>query len=776
MKIREKISLILINGAILIILVSGIAINIFASNELKQINKSSIAKINDSQAHEIVLFLKNKKENSDILAAASVYRDFLLEPKDSSQYKSIKEKIDKRLTRTLEIDKDILEAYILNSDGKAVASSDKEEEGEDRSKDPYFIQAQKSAYIKPPYFYDVYKKIVFSVSSPILSDNGGFLGVSVLVFSMDGFNNVIHPEIPDTTTGENFLINKDYLLISPGRFTAPKDILVKKIETQNAKECFTSSEEQKDLQGVFKSSTANYLDYRGINIIGSHHYIADAGLCLITKEDTSEVLAPATFLTFIIILVSLGVLGIFIPIFYYITSRITKSIASLNESVKLVESGDLNRKIIIETGDEIGDLSKSFENMVGAVKKSRENVDRKVEEQTKEIKERQQHIEEQQKATVNILEDIEEEKTKIDSLLSSIGDGVIATDINANVIFINKAAGDMLGWKLEEVLGKRIYDILQMVDDKGKQIKEKERPFHIALEEKKKFLVPIQSPHYYIKKNGDKFPVSVIVSPVLIGDKLIGAIDVFHDITHEAAVDRAKTEFVSLASHQLRTPLSAINWYTEMLLAGDAGKITKDQKQYLEEVYRSNKRMVDLVNSLLNVSRIDLGTFAIVPEPIDIVEVSKSVLAELIPMIKTKKMNIEENYDKKLPKIKVDAKLIRIIFQNLLSNAVKYTPDEGRVSVSIKKQDENVSIKVEDTGYGIPEKDQARIFEKLFRADNIREKETDGTGLGLYIIKSILEQSGGSIKFESKENKGTTFYVTIPLSGMKAKEGSKGLS
>jgi len=286
----------------------------------------------------------------------------------------------------------------------------------------------------------------------------------------------------------------------------------------------------------------------------------------------------------------------------------------------------------------------------------------------------------------------------------------------------------------------------------------------------------LQKPYYYTKRDGEKFPVSISVTPVIMNGKIVGAINVFRDITHEKEIDKAKTEFVSLASHQLRTPLSAINWYTEMLLAGDAGKISKDQKQYLEEVYKSNKRMVELVNSLLNVSRIDLGTFAIVPEPVNLAEVSKSILTELTPMVKTKKMKIEENYDKSIKKISVDQKLTRIIFQNLISNAVKYTPEGGKVSVSIEKQDKNALIKVQDTGYGIPKKDQARIFEKLFRADNVREKETDGTGLGLYIVKSILEQSGGKISFESEENKGTTFYVTIPLSGMKAKEGTKDLS
>jgi len=186
--------------------------------------------------------------------------------------------------------------------------------------------------------------------------------------------------------------------------------------------------------------------------------------------------------------------------------------------------------------------------------------------------------------------------------------------------------------------------------------------------------------------------------------------------------------------------------------------------------------MVDLVNALLNVSRIDLGTFAIEPESIEIKKIAESVLKELIPQTKQKQTKITEEYDEDLPTIQADPKLIRIIFQNLLSNAVKYTPKGGEIFLSITKDKRNLSIEVADNGYGIPKDQQSKIFTKLFRADNIRQKDTEGNGLGLYIVKSIVDESGGKIWFESEENKGTTFYVTLPLEGMKKKQGAKGLN
>jgi signal transduction histidine kinase len=264
------------------------------------------------------------------------------------------------------------------------------------------------------------------------------------------------------------------------------------------------------------------------------------------------------------------------------------------------------------------------------------------------------------------------------------------------------------------------------------------------------------------------------VAPVILNAKIVGAVEVFRDITKEKEIDKAKTEFVSLASHQLRTPLSTVNWYSEMLLTGDVGEVTADQKKYLEEIYNGNQRMVDLVNTLLDVSRIEMGTFLVEPKPTNIVNLAQSVIDEQKLQIDEKEIRLSTVFEKNIPVIQTDPKLLRMVIQNLLSNSVKYTPNAGRVEVSLfLDTQKNVILKMSDTGYGIPKNQQDKIFTKLFRADNIIGKDTEGTGLGLYIAKSIVEQAGGKIYFDSKENKGTTFYVTLPL-GKKRKNGGVG--
>ena len=213
-----------------------------------------------------------------------------------------------------------------------------------------------------------------------------------------------------------------------------------------------------------------------------------------------------------------------------------------------------------------------------------------------------------------------------------------------------------------------------------------------------------------------------------------------------------------------------------MLLSKYVGELNEKQRQYVKEIYAGNLRMVALVNALLNVSRIDLGTFAVEPEIVNLVEICDSVLAELNPQIIQKRQTITRFYKTAPKEYKADPKLIRIIFQNFLSNSVKYTQEEGSIEAEISVKDNMLYIRVSDNGYGIPKAQHGKIFEKLFRADNVRQKDTEGTGLGMYIIKAIVDSAGGKIWFESEENQGTTFHVLLPLTGMAKKGGAKGLT
>lgn len=351
-----------------------------------------------------------------------------------------------------------------------------------------------------------------------------------------------------------------------------------------------------------------------------------------------------------------------------------------------------------------------------------------------------------------------QEKAKTDAVFSSIGEGAIATDENGIIYRINKAALDILGISEKYALGKWFPDVVIIVDSNNKVISPLERPITRAFLTGK----TISERVYYRTKKDPRLPVFVTVSPILLNGKPIGAVETFRDITQEYKVDRMKSEFISIASHQLRTPLSAINTYSRMLNSGYAGELTKEQKDFMRIILSSIDRMNELINTLLDISRIETGKLQINSSSVDYKEVILPIVREFTPQAVEKNITLSiKTPDKPLP-VMADPLLLSEVFSNLLSNAIKYTPPKGKVSVTLAKKDSNIVLSVKDTGYGIPKESQEYLFSKFFRAGNVLQKETFGTGLGLYMVKLIANSIGGKVWFESRENIGSTFYFSIP--------------
>jgi PAS domain S-box-containing protein len=357
---------------------------------------------------------------------------------------------------------------------------------------------------------------------------------------------------------------------------------------------------------------------------------------------------------------------------------------------------------------------------------------------------------------------------KVEALVSSLGEGIVVTDKNGNVELINPAAEKLIGWSIAEAVGKKWYDLAPLEDAGGKRIPPEDRATQKVLSSGQPRSNAL---YYYVRRDGSRFAVGTTAAPVRLKGETIGVIAVFRDITHEREVDQAKSEFVSLASHQLRTPLSAIKWFSEMLMAGDAGQMTSEQLEFIKNIDMSNERMIELVNSLLNISRIESGRIIIDPALTDMESLIKRVITDMQVRYHDKKVEISFEFQKAMPQVMLDQKLISQVYTNLLTNAYKYTPENGKISVSVNIQGNEIVSMIKDTGYGIPKSDQHRVFEKFFRGSNVIKVVTDGTGLGLYLVKTIIESSHGRIWFESADGQGTTFWFTLPLDGMQAKSG-----
>lgn len=271
--------------------------------------------------------------------------------------------------------------------------------------------------------------------------------------------------------------------------------------------------------------------------------------------------------------------------------------------------------------------------------------------------------------------------------------------------------------------------------------------------------------------------ITAIAIAVLVGlaFMLSSILYVRRYLKKEEQLERAKDEFVSLVSHQLRTPLASIRWFSELAL-DEKGKLNAAQKDALENIQLSTVNMIKLVTTMLNISRIELGRLKIEPQPTNITELIERNIKEVEPLAKEKNVAIHTELDD-IPAFSADPLLMSQIVHNLLTNAIRYSrPSDAQVTISARLLSNDFELRVADNGIGIPKAAQKRLFERFYRADNAKQVQKDGTGLGLYLIKIILKQAGGNIAVDSQEGGGTTFIVTLPKGGMRSKEGEKTLA
>lgn len=349
---------------------------------------------------------------------------------------------------------------------------------------------------------------------------------------------------------------------------------------------------------------------------------------------------------------------------------------------------------------------------------------------------------------------LEEQHKQFRTAAENSFDHMVVTDPDGRIEYANHSAELATGYALKEMIGKTpslwgglmpkaFYENLWDV------IKVQKLPFVGEIRNK--------------RKSGEEYQAELHISPVF-DDKgeIAHFVGIERDITKMRELDATRLEFVTLASHQLRTPLSTLNWYSEVLLSGDIGELSPEQEMYTKEIYKASQRMVNLVNDLLNLSRIDLGKVAVQSTDVNVVEILDQTIGDQKAFILEKNLKLELDIPSVL-KIKSDEQLLLNVMSNLISNAVKYTPQDGKISINLSKKADKLHFSITDSGYGIPKADQFKIFTKFFRAENTKKHSSDGTGLGLYICKAFIENAGGKIKFDSKEMQGTTFSFELPL-------------
>ncbi|KYO66158.1 two-component system histidine kinase PnpS [Thermovenabulum gondwanense] len=433
-------------------------------------------------------------------------------------------------------------------------------------------------------------------------------------------------------------------------------------------------------------------------VVGIVYLISPMESIYETLSEIKTILFTATLIALLIT----GVLG------YSLSKTITGPIQEVTNKAALLAEGNFDQKIEVKSKDEVGKLTEMFNFLAGRLKET--------------------------------LEQISEEKNKMEAIFKNMADGVIALDKEGEVIYVNPAA-----FKLLEVEEGNSYRVL------GKKLKEE---LKIDIKEE------IKSQKDFMAKINDSI-LKVIIAPMKREEKTAGFILILHDITKEQKLEEMRREFVANVSHELRTPLTTIKSYTETLLDG-ALNDEEVSMQFLNVINEETDRMTRIVNDLLELSRLDNKEARFNKKAINLSKVLAAAVSKMKVNAKKKGITICENVKEDLPLCYADADKMEQVFQNILSNAIKYTPEGGNITVNLWCESNFVITSIKDTGIGIPREDLPRIFERFYRVDKTRSREFGGTGLGLSIAKEIVKAHEGEIEIKSELGEGTEVTVKIP--------------
>ncbi|MGX7132732.1 MULTISPECIES: cell wall metabolism sensor histidine kinase WalK [Enterococcus] len=400
-----------------------------------------------------------------------------------------------------------------------------------------------------------------------------------------------------------------------------------------------------------------------------------------------------------------------------VSRSITQPIGEMREQALRIARGDYSRKVAVHGKDELGQLAETFNQLA-------------------------ERIEETQDA-------MESERNRLDSVLSHMTDGVIAADRRGKIITINEMALMLLNVQSEDVIGQSMLELLD-IEEEYTLRKILENPDEILIE----------------RETADRGTIILRTDFSMIRREsgfISGLVAVMHDVTEQEKTEQERREFVSNVSHELRTPLTSMRSYIEALSEG-AWKDEEIAPNFLKVTLDETDRMIRMINDLLSLSRMDSGNAQLQLEYVNFNELLSFVLDRFDMMVtnQEKKYVIQREFTQRELWVEIDPdKMIQVI-DNIMNNAIKYSPDGGIIKVRLVETHNNIMLSISDQGLGIPKKDLFRVFDRFYRVDKARARRQGGTGLGLAISREVMKAHGGAIWADSKEGKGSTFYITLP--------------
>lgn len=478
---------------------------------------------------------------------------------------------------------------------------------------------------------------------------------------------------------------------------------------------------------------------QGKEVLAAYRFLPSLGFGLAVQVEKVEALRAVTVLASFLTAVGVLLLLLSGSIAFLLAQQLADPLHALAIKLSHLRPGAWGLRRSVHTGDEV------------------ELLDCAVVDMAKRLQAIYDHLEEEVAART---EELKKQYLLDHTILESIQQGVVTVDHTGMIMEVNSAALSLLGLPKEKLLGVSAVSALKFCEGQD-VVPPKKHPVVFCLQKRKSFRSVLGTRLNLLKDDREFLPIVLSAAPLIQHHRLHGVVVVFHDVTEERKLDYMKSEFISLASHQLRTPLSAFRWYLE-LLSGRGGKLSHEQREYVREMRHAADRMTNLLSALLHAAKLEGGTITADVRRVNLTDLVRELAEDWKHLASDAKLTSSLSLPSSAVWVMTDPVLLRIVLQNLMINAVKYSRPGGRVHLTLQCGKSSVRIAVHDTGVGVPVREQKNVFQKFFRASNIRSMDTDGSGLGLYISKSVVERLGGKLTFQSTEGKGSTFTVRLP--------------
>lgn len=792
-KMKNSIKKKLLKQTQSIIILCSLSIGLWTYFNLKTaIEQTKVAELaikSNIMAHHTDHFLSTQKLNIKFIASSPLIKNSLIAAKNEASFNQIA--LNDYFAETNKLDKStIKEIFLITKEGKIIATTKQKKISAHQQQAFYYLKNKEKISVSDPFPSKRLDDYYLIFTHPI-QEKGEFLGNLVTINRTDQLYDVMLDSKNQGKTEETYIINKNGVMISPSRFLQ-KVILKQKVITPNTRDFISTKTNYSD--SIKRLNTKPFINYRNALVYGSHKKIEEANWLCIAEINKKEALKPLRKMAvnIIIIVIIFCVIGTIST--SYIIAGFSKTINIFQEGITKMASGDLKHRINTNTDDELNILAQGFNNMAAKLqisnknlKNSYNNLEAKIDEKTKES-------ENAKKAALSLMQDanMEKENTKmtlrklqytneklrnLSQAIEQSPISVVIADDDAKIIYINPKFTEVTGFEEKEIIGKDLKFITtqKQSDDFYQKIWEQ-----ISSGNEWKGAFENQ------KKNGETYWEQSLISPVFDDErKITHYLLVKEDKTlqkkYEEALKQAKTEadnankaksaFLRNINHEIRTPINAIIGISHIVLKSN---LPKKEHEYIEKIQSSAESLAEIVNDILDYSKFESDKMQINITKFKLNNILENIQNIVSIKIKEKQIDFKYTIKKNTPnELYGDPVQITQLLLNIVNNAIKFT-HKGHVKINVESkttEDNKILLQfaVQDTGIGLSEQEIQNLFVAFTQADTSTTREYEGTGLGLYISKKLIEMMNGKIWVKSKKDQGSTFFFNIEVEKADAK-------